>query len=596
VEAAQLAVRIVELIIFGSLALISVRRWRKDRHEAALWWTATIGILALVVVASFLIPVKSNSDLASWERKFLVAVLLLFPYTLFRYGRHFVQQVSWLRRAAEVATAIVIVWTFLLPKLEGEGAPRTTALMLFTVGILIQWTALSSITTVRLWRAGRRQSSVARNRMRLMAAASALLNFTLIVSAFLPNEPDSAWPLVGGALGIVSALLFFAGYVPPRALRVIWRSPDVELLRQAELSLMSVMDPAEIGSALLPHVSALFGAQGSMLADRNGAVLAASGLTSAEARAAATIAAHADEPSVVQEGLLAVKLHNGYLAVRGSAVSPFFGREEVDLLVALGLFTDLALERASLFELERYAREEAERANAELETFVYSVSHDLKSPLVSLLGFLDYLKADLHGSQSEEVDFYLDRISAAGMYMQALIQDLLELSRIGRVQTEPSEIDLGLVLREIVDEQEGLKPEATFALGPLPVIEMNPLRVRQLFTNLIGNALTHAGRNDVNVVVESVEAPDGSVVVSVADNGKGIPPGYREKIFGVFERLERHDAHTTGTGIGLAVCRKIVEQYGGQLDVTDNSPGARFSIRFPAAVVRRGPSRLETAR
>lgn len=596
-EAAQWAIRIAELVIFVSLAFLSVRRWRQERDEAALWWAATIGILALVVVAALAVPPKSNSDLASWERKVLVAFLLLFPYTLYRYGRSFVKHLPYLKTMAEVVTGIVIVWTFLLPKLEGEDAPRTAALLIFTIAVMVQWTVLSSIATARLWRAGRRQASVARNRMRLMAFGAGLLNFTLFLGVIHPdNSRDSAWPVFSGALAIISALSFFASFVPPRWLKTVWRAPDLETLRRAELSLMSVMDPQEIGNALLPHVSALFGAQGAVLADRRGDIMATYGLTSTEARAATAIAAQADDVAVVQQGLMAVKLQNGILAVRGSAVSPFFGRDEADMLVALGVFTDLALERASLFESERVSREDAERANLELETFVYSVSHDLKSPLVSLIGFLDYLKEDLGDNISEEGSFYLGRIGAAGMYMQALIQDLLELSRIGRVQTEASEVDLDAIVHEVVAEREHVDAQATFVVHELPVVEINPLRVRQLFTNLIVNAVTHAGRPDVTVTVESSEAPDGSVVVAVADDGKGIPAGYRQKIFGVFERLEGQGASGAGTGIGLAVCRKIVEQFGGHIDVSDNAPGARFTIRFPATVVRRGPSRLETVR
>ena len=594
-EAAHLAVRIAELLIFGWLALVSIQRFRLQRDRAALWWAATVANLAFVVLASFVIPAGSDSELASWERKVLVAVLLLFPYTLFRYGGEFVKPKVYLRRMAEAMTAVVVVWTFLLPKLEGEGAERTTTLLVFTIAVLVQWTVLSSIMTTRLWRVGRNQASLARKRMRLMAVGSGLLNFALVFSAFLPNEPDSAWPIVTGVMAIVCALCFFAGFMPPKFLRVIWRSPDVDKLRHAELSLMSVVDPAQIGNALLPHVTALFGGDGAVLVGKDGRVLATWGLTTVEASAAAVLATRANGQPVIEQGILGVKLRQGWLAVRGNALSPFFGREEVDLLAALGLFTDLALDRAELFELERVARLEAQKANAELETFVYSVSHDLKSPLVSLLGFLDYLKADVEASVSDEGRFFLERISASSMYMQALIQDLLELSRIGRVQTETSEVDLGVVVREVVAELEGVDQGATFDIGPLPVVEVNSLRARQLFTNLLSNAVSHSGRDDVTVSVEAVADSSGAVLLSVADNGRGIPATYWEKIFGVFEQLERQDTGGGGTGIGLAVCRKIVEQMGGDISVSDNAPGARFSIRLPAAAVRRGPARLEAA-
>lgn len=595
-HAAHLAIRIAELLIFGALAVLSLQRWRQERDRAALWWTATVGILAGVVLASFLLSPTSDTDAASWARKVLVVVLLAFPYCLFRYGAEFVTPSKRARRFGDAITLAVMVWTLFLPKLRGEDAPQTTAMTIFLFAIIIQWTYLSSFVTFRMWLAGRDQAGVARNRMRLMAAGAGLINAVIIVSGFVQADSESAFGLVTGFIAIMCALFFFAGFMPPRFLRVLWRQRDLETLRKAEIGLMTAATESEVAHVLLPHVTKLFGAHGSVLLSRDGQVIEANGLSSVEARAAAALAVQGGEAPIIEKGLISVRLRHGWLAVRGGQLSPFFGRDEVDLLVGLGVFADLALERASLFQLEREARAAAERANGELETFVYSVSHDLKSPLVSLLGFLDYLKTEVDGTLSTDGQFFLQRISAASLYMQALIQDLLELSRIGRVQVEPADVDLGGVVEEAVAEVAASYPEARVVVDHLPVVSMNPLRARQLFTNLIANAVHHAGRNDVLVTVGSVEAPDGDLVVSVSDNGKGIPAGYREKIFGVFERLEGRDSDatkSTGTGIGLAVCRKIVEQSGGQITVSDNAPGARFSIRLPSHAVRHGATTLE---
>ncbi|MGH2722084.1 MAG: ATP-binding protein, partial [Actinomycetota bacterium] len=124
---------------------------------------------------------------------------------------------------------------------------------------------------------------------------------------------------------------------------------------------------------------------------------------------------------------------------------------------------------------------------------------------------------------------------------------------------------------------------ARFEIGALPVLSMNPVRARQLFTNLLDNAVVHGGRPDVTVRVAAVEAPDGSVVVSVSDDGVGIPERYREKVFGVFERLEGRRGR--GTGIGLAVCRKIVESIGGRIWIAVSEQGTDIRIEMPANVV-----------
>jgi signal transduction histidine kinase len=597
VATAQLVVRIAELLLFGVLAVASLQRWRQRRDPAGLWASATFGVLGGVVVASFLIDPNAETDWASWLRKFLVAVLLLFPYCLFRYAGEFSRPSNRLRRTGELLTGAVIVWTFLLGKLHGQNVPRTTAITVFVFGVLVQWTAMSVAASAILWKSGKGQATVARKRMRMLALGSGLLNLALILAAFVPGDDKSASPVITGVIAIVSAAFFFVGFVPPRFLRMMWRAPDSQTLRDAEVSLMAVLDPADIGNALLPHVTRLFGGQGSLLVDGDGDVLGVYGLSATEAKATAMVAANAGAEPLVEPGLLSVPMRRGWLTVRGSMVTPFFGREEVDLLIGLGVFADLALERGELFVRERVAREQAERANSELETFVYSVSHDLKSPLVSLLGFLDYLKADMEeAGHTEDTRFFLERISAAGMYMQALIQDLLELSRIGRVQTESLAVDFGLVLEEVIGELSPSHPSATFEVGPLPVVDINPLRARQLFTNLVNNALMHSGRDDVAISVSAELEASGGLVVTVADNGRGIPADYRDRVFGVFERLERQDGDTTSTGIGLAVCRKIAEQCGAHISITDNHPGARFVIRFPAATVRRGPTTLEAVR
>jgi signal transduction histidine kinase len=592
------AVHLAELLVFGALAVLSLVRARQKHDEAAGWLAATFGVLAGVVLAGYLLPAHSHSNVTSWLIKFLIAILVLFPYLLYRFAGTFQPPSLRGRRIAELATFVLVVWTLLLPKLTNEpNQPRTLALNLFVVALFLQWTTLSVTVVFWLWRLGHGQASVARKRLRMLALGSALLNLALAIGIVTPSsQPNTGWNLVTGLIAVASAVVFMVGFLPPRSLRVVWRQPDTSTLRKAEVGLMSVLTPSDLGEALLPHVTALFGGQGSILIGPDTRVLAASGLSPDEARRTTTAVTTSSADTVVEPGMLGVRLRNGWLAVRSSRLSPFFGREEVDLLVGLGVLADLALERAELFELERAAREEAERANAELETFVYSVSHDLKSPLVSLLGFLDYLKLDLEPHLTDDTRFYLERIGASSLYMQALIQDLLELSRIGRVQTEPTDVDLDTLVADIVAETRPAHPHASFQISGLPAIEINPVRARQLFTNLIENALTHAGRPDVTVTVRCDEQLGAGALLSVSDDGKGIPEGYREKVFGVFERLERPDESNNGTGIGLAVCRKIVEQCGGQLTVVDAHPGARFLIQLPSATVGSGPTQLEAAR
>jgi len=241
---------------------------------------------------------------------------------------------------------------------------------------------------------------------------------------------------------------------------------------------------------------------------------------------------------------------------------------------------------ADAFSRERLARVGAERANQELESFVYTVSHDLNSPLISVLGYVDLFEADFGSSLPDEGKFYLERIKASSTYMQSLIRSLLELSRVGRVQTEPDDVDVDQLIGDITNEIRVSHPEVAVEVEQgLPHIFMNPLRARQLLANLVQNAVKYAKRPDVRIRVAGETGGHGLVTLSVADNGPGIAEEHRERVFGVFERL---DNTQEGTGIGLAVCKRIVETSGGRIWIADSETGTDMRISVPASPGREG--------
>jgi two-component system, LuxR family, sensor kinase FixL len=232
---------------------------------------------------------------------------------------------------------------------------------------------------------------------------------------------------------------------------------------------------------------------------------------------------------------------------------------------------------------------ELERTNAELETLVYSASHDLKSPMVSLLGYLEYLKLDYGDVLGQEGGRYVARISDCTLYMQRLIHDLIDLSRVGRTGANAVDVDLAELVGAIVDEAAGAHPGVGFRIGRLPVVAGDPVGFRQLFTNLVENAVRHGGRPDLTVTVEGRSRADGGLELSVRDDGRGIPPEHRERVFGVFERLDTPST-SSGTGMGLAICRKIVELLGGSIGI-HGGRGTEVRIVLPAAVTARWPAR-----
>lgn len=236
--------------------------------------------------------------------------------------------------------------------------------------------------------------------------------------------------------------------------------------------------------------------------------------------------------------------------------------------------------------LEVEAHDQLERANVELESYVHSVSHDLRTPLVSLLGFTRLLRQDYDHVLDDTGRHFAHRIEQAGRSMQALVEDLLELSRVGQKSEHPSLVDPRSVLLQLraelklsldASETELILPESP------PLVLCDRTCLYQIFSNLVGNALQHMGAcEDRRVRVRVLARPDHHEIV-VDDRGPGIAETDLERIFEVFHTTARGDARSTSTGMGLAIVRKIAETHGGQAWATSVlGEGARFHVTLPA--------------
>lgn len=261
------------------------------------------------------------------------------------------------------------------------------------------------------------------------------------------------------------------------------------------------------------------------------------------------------------------------------------------LLIALFLLLSHANRRA--LALVDLATQELQHRNTELERFVYTASHDLKSPLVTIHGFTGIMRSDLEAGRHDRLWQSTDRIAEGVRRMQANVDDLLELSKIGRVVKDPQAVDLA---RAYSDALEQVAPgfsqsEGAVVIEPdLPSVDCDPDRLMQVLENLITNAVRY-GRVEGRPFRLTLGARDTgrAVEVVVSDNGEGVPDAYREKVFGLFERL-RNDGG--GTGVGLAIVRRIAEVHGGRAWVEDTpGGGATFVVSFPRAARQVAPRR-----
>jgi light-regulated signal transduction histidine kinase (bacteriophytochrome) len=246
------------------------------------------------------------------------------------------------------------------------------------------------------------------------------------------------------------------------------------------------------------------------------------------------------------------------------------------------VFDDISKRKEAEQEIEN-ANRELLRSNEELAQFAYVASHDLKEPLRMVSSYCDLIADRYTDKLDENGQKFINYATDGAKRMQTLIDDLLLYSRIGRGGGEKSEVDLKDVIADVRDIlAESLREAgATVNVSELPVVSGYQSELVRLFQNLIGNAIKF--RSDAPLVIDiHAKREDAEWVISVADNGIGIAPEYREKIFGVFQRLHSRDEYED-TGIGLAICEKIViQQWGGRIWLGENPGGGSvFNLSIP---------------
>jgi len=270
-------------------------------------------------------------------------------------------------------------------------------------------------------------------------------------------------------------------------------------------------------------------------------------------------------------------------------------REKDKEVGAVVIFKDITERKRAEETLNRKAAELA-RSNAELEQFAYVASHDLQEPLRKIQAFGDRLKTKCDEVNLADGRDYLERMQSAAARMQTLINDLLTFSRVISASQPFVPVDLGAIARDVLNDLEVRieQTKATLEVGELPTIEADPLQMRQLLQNLIGNALKFQlpdARPVIKIGGRLLKSPFAGTPeedpyaeeceLTIEDNGIGFEEQYLDKIFAVFQRLHGRNEYE-GTGVGLAVCRRITDRHGGTITAQSRlNEGARFVVTLP---------------
>lgn len=286
---------------------------------------------------------------------------------------------------------------------------------------------------------------------------------------------------------------------------------------------------------------------------------------------------------LIRGDILSVSVERHFLRADGS---DFWGHlsgkrlENVDgsLRALVGFITDITE--------QHWARAELQRKNAEIEQFIYTVSHDLRSPLVTVKTFLGFLEQDLASSDHASVARDFEFIHSAMDGMKSLLNELLEVSRVGRVEAVQVSITVGELVAEALDALSGQIAEKqinVLVADTEVVLHGDRRHLRQIWRNLLENAVKYMGEQASPCIKIGRTEQSGESAFFVCDNGIGVAPAYQEKIFGMFEQLDKNSG---GVGMGLALVKRIVELYGGHIRVESagEGQGCCFWFTLPGAL------------
>ena len=594
------ATEAIYVVIFLVVAVQAIRRPDRASVDIALFFCVS-ALLIMEIELTTLLGISTSLVTAT-----VVMLALALPYLLLRLVSDFTR-VHWtFMRAAEAALIVVALGYLLAP---GPVHPVLSLAVAAYFVIVLGYCAVAFIGSAR------RSVGVTRRRMTAVAAGTLFLGADVVVSVFASLVPDGVAPLLSAIaqlIGLASGLSYFVGFAPPRILRRAWQEPELRQFLQRAASLPRLPTTSAIVDALQSGAANTLGGRAAIgLYDQGKQVLRfqdphavlpnevgrsrflvwrvfeaqRAGYFPDAARAhpeMASVYRRAGVASLLIAPISAAEKRLGALQVYTDR-PPIFSQEDLSLTQLFADQAAVVLESRALIDDAARVRAHEETARLK-EDFISAAAHDLKTPLTTLVAQAQFLERRAEQQPSAPADLSgIRRIVREGRRLSALVVELLDAARLeqGRLIGEREPVDLVQLARDIVQREtfEG-RPITVSAEAPV-VGTYDPRRIGQVLENLVENAVKYSPEE--GSIRVGIAQRNGHALIDVSDQGIGIPPHDLPQIFDRFHRASNvDDRRFSGMGLGLFICKGIVEQHGGHIWVESRvGAGTTFHVALP---------------
>jgi len=606
----QFLANVLYVVVFLVTAVRAARQRVRTDVDVSLFFGATAIAVGLSWISEAL-GVREGPVLSALGG----ALIMTLPYCLLRLVDDFSVVPSIVKRLAEAGLLASVVLVFVVPQ------PYPLAMV---GALVIYFVVLGIYDVVAVQHTAKYSRGVARRRMQAVALGSIFLVLDVVAYGLAAALPGLApvWIVAAQFFGLASGLAYVAGFAPPGVFRRAWQAPELrrglrqtaELIRRPdEIALIEDLERvcAETVGAQQAAIGLWNSADNTFLFHHKGqsytypADTLVAGRVLASQRARFTANLTVENPALSERHTsfqaraaliapISVGKRRFGVVVATAPRAPLFAEDDLDLLQLLADQVGVILEnRALVDEMSRErarsealaaAEEERRQANAqleirvaertaelqqaiqELESFSYSVSHDLRAPLRTIDGFVQAFIED-YGDQLDAIGKnYLERTRTASQSMGQRIDGLLRLSRVSRGEMVHETVDLSELVRSVVSDLERTEPEraVTIDVAEGMVVDGDPQLLRVALENLLGNAWKFtSNKTRPRISFDAVQS-DGDLVFRVRDNGAGFDMAYADKLFQPFQRLHGRNEFP-GTGIGLATVERIIRRHGGRI-------------------------------